>query len=204
MIYISLLIPFSNSYSRKLERKSSTFQRFSLFHGIRAVTFPPIFFPILDQVPFFLSPGIDQPVPVPTSSPSIVVCLFFYLDGVYTHTAPRYPWRPREFMLWPPVRLPSFQPCFTYRPTPICSGDRGKPKGRLFLTDLAILFWRKRSNESGYIYRYISEEKRKIAFPLVPIPRQRADSCRHAAPLALSFSLFAKEIAGLLSRIGLL
>ena len=71
---------------------------------------------------------------------------------IYTHTAPRYPWRPREFMLWPPVRLPSFQPCFTYRPTPICSGDRGKPKGRLFLTDLAILFWRKRSNESGYIY----------------------------------------------------
>lgn len=88
MIYISLLIPFSNSYSRKLERKSSTFQRFSLFHGIRAVTFPPIFFPILDQVPFFLSPGIDQPVPVPTSSPSIVACLFFYLDGVYIHTQP--------------------------------------------------------------------------------------------------------------------
>lgn len=197
MIYISLLIPFSNSYSRKLERKSSTFQRFSLFHGIRAVTFPPIFFPILDQVPFFLSPGIDQPVPVPTSSPSIVACLFFYLDGVYTHTAPRYPWRPREFMLWPPVRLPSFQPCFTYRPTPICSGDRGKPKGRLFLTDLAILFWRKRSNESGYIYIDISRKRReKSHFRLSQFRGSEptvADTRRHL--LSLSLSLRKKLLA---------
>lgn len=116
MIYISLLIPFSNSYSRKLERKSSTFQRFSLFHGIRAVTFPPIFFPILDQVPFFLSPGIDQPVPVPTSSPSIVACLFFYLDGVYTHTAPPIPVAPEGIYAVASSSVAEF-PTLFYLPT---------------------------------------------------------------------------------------
>lgn len=111
-------------------------------------------------------------------------------------------------MLWPPVRLPSFQPCFTYRPTPICSDDRGKPKGRLFLIDLSILFSTQTIERIWiYIYIYISNRKRreKSHFrssqfrdgePTV------ADTRRHLFSLSLFLFLFAKEIAGLLSRIG--
>lgn len=110
-------------------------------------------------------------------------------------------------MLWPPVRLPSFQPCFTYRPTPICSDDRGKPKGRLFLTDLSILFSTFGANDRTNldIYMYISRKRREKSHfrssqfrggePTV------ADTRRHLLSLSLSLSLFAKEIAGLLSRI---
>lgn len=115
---------------------------------------------------------------------------------MYIYT-PRYPWRPREFMLWPPVRLPSFQPCFTYRPTPICSDDRGKPKGRLFLTDLSILFStfgaNDRTNLDIYMYIYISRKRREKSHfrssqfrggePTV------ADTRRHLLSLSLFISL---------------
>lgn len=97
----------------------------------------------LDWFPFF--PGITCPARSsgyhPTNPwhvfqpPSIVARLFFGLGGIHTdsHGAQgnlccgRHCW---------PFR-PSFQACFTYRPTPICLDDRAKPasKGWLFLTD---------------------------------------------------------------------
>lgn len=110
-------------------------------------------------------------------------------------------------MLWPPVRLPSFQPCFTYRPTPICSDDRGKPKGRLFLTDLSILFStfgaNDRTNLDIYIYIYLGrEEKNRIsARPNSAAVSRQLQTRGATCSLSLSLSLFAKEIAGLLSRI---
>lgn len=117
-------------------------------------------------------------------------------------------------MPWPPSSVPSrpsFQPCFTYRPTPICSNDRGKPKGRLFLTDLTILFSRCLAQiiERIWIYMYISRigRREKSHFrssqfrggePTV------ADTRRHllSPSLSLSLSFSAEEIGGLLSRIG--
>lgn len=111
-------------------------------------------------------------------------------------------------MLWPPVRLPSFQPCFTYRPTPICSDDRGKPKGRLFLIDLSILFSTQTIERIWiYIYIYTSrigrEEKNRIsARPNSATVSRQLQTRGATCSLSLFLFLFAKEIAGLLSRIG--
>lgn len=140
----NLIVSQLFNVARNSNRSSISFQRFSLprNHGVLLVE-------AMIVTNSFLAACIQPP---------LFACPFFYLDGViYTHTDTRGA-RGNLCRGPPPSSVPSrpsFQPCFTYRPTPICSNDRGKPKGRLFLTDLTILFSRCLAQTIERIWRYI-------------------------------------------------
>lgn len=152
--------------------------------------------------------------------PSIVARLFFGLDGIHTDSRGARGNLCCGHHCWP--FRPSFQACFTYRPTPICLDDRAKPasKGWLFLTDfeptqeatlLDVLQGEvdqpKGQSLGGWLYRDISRwSTENAAFPIVihasqcwrggdsTVPDTRRPRSKKSLP-------FVEEISSLLNSL---